>query len=63
MQETIKVTSMRMAYISLEDVEFLHDGQAAQQREQAAEPQQQANAPRDITAPILLFQNVWGEIK
>lgn len=46
-----------MAYISLEDVEFLHDGHAAQQREQAAEPQQQASAaPIETTAPILVIE-------
>ena len=37
-----------MAYIILVEVEFLHDGQAAQQSWQAAEPQQQANWKRNF---------------
>jgi hypothetical protein len=33
----------KIAYIILAEVEFLHDGQAAQQQEAAAEVQQQAS--------------------
>ena len=51
--QTTMVTSRRTAYMILEEVEFLQDGQAAQHREKAAEPQQQARAPTDIRAPIL----------
>ena len=39
--------------MSLEEVEFLHDGQAAQQRLQAADPQQQARPPTDKRAPMI----------
>ena len=53
MQLTIMVTRRRMAYMSLDEVEFLHDGQAAQQRLQAADPQQQARPPTDKRAPMI----------
>lgn len=44
MMHATTVARIKMkAYINLEDVEFLHDGHAEQQREQAALPQQQAN--------------------
>ena len=36
-------TSKSKAYMIREEVEFLHEGQAAQHREQAADPQQHAN--------------------
>lgn len=42
MQATMVPSSIIIAYIRRDDVEFLHDGHAAQQRLQAAEPQQQA---------------------
>ena len=42
-----------MAYMSLEEVEFLHDGQQAQQREQAADPKQQARPPTERRAPMM----------
>jgi len=50
--ETIMVSSRIMAYIILEEVEFLQDGHAAQQSEQAVEPQQQAMLARDTIPPI-----------
>ncbi len=54
MQQTIMVTRSRMAYMSLAEVEFLQEGQAAQQREQAAEPQQHAREPTDRRAPMVV---------
>lgn len=42
-QATTVPTNNIIAYISREDVEFLHDGHAEQHREHAALPQQQAN--------------------
>jgi len=42
----------------LEEVEFLHDGHAAQQSEQAVDPQQQAKLAKEKIPPILL-QGYW----
>ena len=39
----------------LAEVEFLQEGQAAQHKEHAAEPQQQARPPRDRIAPIFVY--------
>jgi len=54
MQDTIVVSSKRKAYIILAEVEFLQEGHAAQHREQAAEEQQQARLPSDITPPMMV---------
>lgn len=43
MHAAIVPSSSINAYIILVEVEFLHDGHAEQQREQAALPQQQAS--------------------
>lgn len=48
-------TTSRMPYMSLVDVEFLHDGQAAQQHEQAADETQQARLAMPQPIHILLF--------
>ena len=53
MQDTTVVNRRRSAYIILADVEFLHDGQAAQHSEVAAEVQQQARPPSERIPPIL----------
>ncbi len=53
MQDTTMVRSRMTAYMILEEVEFLQEGQAAQHREQAADPQQQARAPTDKSAPMM----------
>jgi len=45
-----------MAYIILAEVEFLHDGQAAQHNEQAAEPQQHARLPSERIPPMTNFE-------
>ena len=55
MHETINVSTRISAYIILADVEFLQEGQAAQHKEHAAEPQQQARLPRDRIPPILSY--------
>ena len=52
MQDTIKVRRRMIAYMILDEVEFLHDGHAEQHKEQAAEVQQQARLPRDRMPPI-----------
>jgi hypothetical protein len=38
----------------LDEVEFLHDGHAAQQSEQAVDPQQQAKLANEKMPPILV---------
>lgn len=43
MNPTIAPKTRRRAYIIRADVEFLHDGHAAQQQEAAADVQQQAS--------------------
>ncbi len=53
MQDTISVRRRITAYIIRADVEFLHEGQAAQHSEHAADPQQQAKPPNDRIPPIL----------
>ena len=55
MQLTINVSKSINAYMILADVEFLHDGHAAQHIEQAADPQQHAKLPMDSIPPIFLF--------
>jgi len=50
MQDTMVPMRRNRAYTILVDVEFLHPGQAAQQRLQAALPQQHAREP--IIQPI-----------
>jgi len=45
-----------MAYIILAEVEFLHDGHAAQHNEQAAEPQQHARLPSERIPPMINFE-------
>ena len=40
--------------MNITEVEFLQEGHAAQHREQAAEEQQQARLPSDITPPIMV---------
>jgi len=58
MHDTTVVNNSIKAYIIRVDVEFLHDGQAAQHKLQAALPQQQASCPAvkaARTAPILVL--------
>lgn len=43
MQATMVPKSIMIAYMMREEVEFLHDGQAEQQRLHAADPQQHAS--------------------
>ncbi len=47
------VSSKRTAYMILEEVEFLQDGQQAQHRDTAEVPQQHARPPRDKMAPMI----------
>ena len=55
-EDTIMVSKSTMAYIILDEVEFLQDGHAAQQRPQAADPQQQAKAPMDMMQPMVFLE-------
>ena len=52
MHETIMVTRRRMAYMILAEVELLQEGQQEQQRPTAEAPQQHANVPKEMMAPM-----------
>ena len=64
MHDTIMVRSRIMAYIIREEVELLQEGQQEQQRPTAEAPQQHANVPREIMAPMVWFQKLnWNTEK
>lgn len=48
MHATTVPSSIMMAYMMREEVEFLHDGQAEQHRLQAADPQQHASCKQKM---------------
>ena len=52
LQLGIAVTRKIFYNTDLDEVEFLHDGQAEQHKEQAAEVQQQARLPNERIAPM-----------